>query len=132
MTGELSGHILIALPEYDAHVLCALLLGTPITAELHEPQRSALTEAANIIASATLSAIGNLTGFKLLPSVPSLSECAGDAALDDAIEAVDEGAGGVVALEARFTAASAQRMEGRMFVVPAPHSLRRLLERLGV
>ncbi len=132
ISGELAGHVLIALEQGDAQKLAALLVNGPHGPGLEEVHRSALTEAANIVASACLSAIGTLTGFRLVPSVPTLSECRGAAALDEALRQLDEGAGVVVALEARFVASTAQRIEGEMFVVPAPKSLRRLLERLGV
>jgi chemotaxis protein CheC len=132
ISGELSGHVLIALEQGDANRLAALLVNAPHGPGLEEVHRSALAEAANIVASACLSAIGTLTGFRLIPSVPTLSECRGEAALDEALREVDEGAGVVVALEARFVTSTAQRVEGEIFVVPAPRSLRRLLERLGV
>jgi len=126
--GDIEGHVLLALAERDALCLAALLLRAPAEASLGDEHRSALSEAANIVGSACLSAIGQLTGFRLLPSVPSLSHCA---ALDDALRAA-EGSGVMVVLEARFTAAATLPFEGRMFVIPATKSLRRLLERLGV
>jgi chemotaxis protein CheC len=132
ISGELAGHVLVALEQGDAHRLATLLVDGPHAPVLQEVHRSALTEAANIIATACLSANGTLTGFRLIPSVPTLSECHGTEALSAALHELDEGAGVIVALEAHFTASTAQRIEGEMFIVPARQSLRRLLERLGV
>jgi chemotaxis protein CheC len=95
-------------------------------------ERSAIGEAANIVASACLNAIGKLTGMKLLPSVPLLSQDSAATVMDDALEHTESQAGLVVVLEARFFTASNPLVGGQLLVLPARTSLHKLLDRLGV
>jgi chemotaxis protein CheC len=132
MTGGLAGHLLLVLPEDDAHRLCALLLNAPGEGMFREDERSAFSEAANIVASACLNAIGKLTGLRLLPSVPKVSQDIAGAVVDEALAKVNSNAGVVVVLEARFSAIAAPPIEGQLLVVPDRASLKRLLETLGV
>ncbi|HLL55696.1 MAG TPA: chemotaxis protein CheC [Myxococcaceae bacterium] len=135
VVGDLSGQLLLVLMERDAVRLGAVLLGKPGTAEgpLGEDHRSAFAETANILASACLSAIGKLTNFKLLPSVPTLAEDSAGAVMDRALTQLDSGPPGkAVVLECRFTTAGSVPIEGQLLVIPHLESLKRLLERLGV
>src|SRR4051812_29533556 len=55
MSGELSGKLVLVLPERDGFHLAGLLLNGTVGTSLSDVQRSALAEAANILASACLS-----------------------------------------------------------------------------
>ena len=133
MEGDLQGTLLLVLPEADAHRLAGLLLNAPSTDQLSDVQRSAIGEAANIVASACLSAISKLAGLKLLPTIPVLSEDSAGAVLDEALARVDTGGAGlVVVLEARFATAAVPRVGGQFLVLPDKSSLKKLLEKLGV
>ncbi|HVE83416.1 MAG TPA: chemotaxis protein CheC, partial [Myxococcales bacterium] len=129
--GQMAGRVMVVLERMAAHRLCELLLNESTGDRLREPQRSAFSEAANIVASACLSAIGQLTGLQLVPSVPTVDEDDADSVVQELLHRSDPGAGVAVVLETRF-AASAAPFEGQLLVVPHPASLRRLLERLGV
>lgn len=131
LLGDLSGRLLLVLPQTDAEELMALLLRQG-GANQREQQRSALAEAANIIASACLNAIGELTGLRLMPSVPSLAEHPARVVAGDAVKQLGEGAAAVVVLEARFSTVADHTIRGQLLLVPARSSLKRLLERLGV
>lgn len=131
--GELQGRLLFVMPQPDAVHLARLLArqlasgGGELTL-----QQSALAEAANIVASACLSAIGDLTQMTLLPSVPAVVERTDRAVLSEAVREVEEGAGLGVVLEARFEANTDHPFSGQLLVVPAFASVKRLLSRLGV
>jgi chemotaxis protein CheC len=132
MEGELKGHLLLVLPEKDAFELVGLLLNERGHAPLSEIQLSALGEAANIVASACLSAIGTLANLRLLPSIPTLNHDTVGQVLDDASELSDTGSGLVVLLEARFFTATQPLVGGELWVLPDEASLQKLLQRLGV
>jgi len=134
MEGDLQGRLLMVLPEDDAHRLVGLLLNAPDDGGFRDDQRSALSETANILASACLSAIGRLANLTLMPSVPSLREDHAGAVVDQELDAVDRDASSrkVVVLEADFSTSATAPIHGRLVVVTDMLNLGRLLERLGV
>jgi chemotaxis protein CheC len=129
MQGALTGKLLLILPEGDAHRLCSLLLDSPSTGRLKEPQKSAMGEVANIVASACLSAIGTMAGIHLIPSVPQL--------VQDRVKRVIAAVFGSRPREAtlimacRF-AAAVPDIAGQILVFPDEASVGVLLKRLGV
>lgn len=74
MLGDLTGRILLMVPEDDTRLLCDLLLrrdrGTTIA--LEELEQSSFKETANIVGGAYLNALSDFLGMMLMPSVPSL------------------------------------------------------------
>ncbi|RYZ42220.1 MAG: fibril biogenesis regulator DifG [Myxococcaceae bacterium] len=130
MTGELRGALVLLLPPKDGEALeSALVRGQPASAEERE---SALSEAANIIASACLSAIGRLTGWRLLPTVPRLERGPVRPVLAGVLGEVDSGPGPVVVLGTHFTATAPTALGGRMLLVLERGSTQALLARLGL
>ncbi|MBF5041756.1 fibril biogenesis regulator DifG [Aggregicoccus sp. 17bor-14] len=125
--GELNGSLLMLLPTRDGEALGQLLMGgTPASAE---DTRSALSETANILASACLSAIGTLTGWRLLPSVPHLTEGPAGDVVAEALSGMEGASARLVVLEARF---SAPQVSGQLLLLLEPRASRELLQRLGV
>ncbi|MCY1040117.1 chemotaxis protein CheC [Corallococcus sp. bb12-1] len=130
MTGELRGALVLLLPPHDGEALESVLVrGQPASPEERE---SALAEAANIIASACLSAIGRLTGWRLLPTVPRLERGPVRPVLADVLGEVDSGPGPVVVLAVYFTATAPTALGGRMLLVLERGSTQALLARLGL
>lgn len=130
IVGPLNGSLLVVLSSEDAKLLTELLLGAAPEGTLAGAHRDAFSEMANILASACLSAIGNLTGLKLLPSVPRLSE---DSAASVVAGAVNKGPRELgVVLEAQFTTVTSPSLSGHLVLVPDPNSLKALLQKLGV
>lgn len=127
--GELRGGMLLVLPRADAGALEALLLGGQ-GAEQAE-RDSVVSEVANIAASACLSAVGKLSGWKLMPTVPVLRRCGAREALAAAVDGEPE-SGRMVVLEARFQAASVPPVGGQLLLFLERDSARALLARLGV
>ncbi|WP_141333096.1 chemotaxis protein CheC [Myxococcus sp. AB025B] len=130
ITGALRGVLMLALPAPDAQALETLLLGAR---ECGQAERdSAVSEAANIVASACLSAIGKLTSWRLMPSVPTLRRASARELVGAAVGQVEGDPGRVVVLEARFMAAATPPVSGQLLLVLERDSSRALLARLGV
>lgn len=129
MEGQLRGVLLLVLPREDSAALETLLLRRQDAPA--EERESALSEAANIVASACLSAIGTLTGWRLLPTVPELVRGAAGLVVS---RAVTEAQGGdrMVVLETRFSAVGAPAVSGQVMLVLERESSKALLARLGV
>lgn len=129
--GGLRGVLLLVLPQEDGAALEALLLEGQ--AAIHQAERdSVVAETANIVASACLSAMGRLTGWKLVPTVPTVRRGRARDVVADAVGQVEGDASSVVVLEARFLATAAPPVGGQLVLVLARDSIRDLLARLGV
>jgi chemotaxis protein CheC len=131
MEGELTGRLFLSLTELNARRLCETLLARSHLPPLDETQRSALSEAANIVASACLSAMGGLVGVRLVPSVPTLWDGTADAVAQQATAGMER-EGPVLMLEASFVAHLGSVLSGQLLVLPDAPSVRELLRRLGV
>lgn len=130
ITGGLRGVLMLAMPLADGTALETLLLGGQ---EAGQAERdSAVSEAANIVASACLSAIGKLTSWRLMPSVPTLRRDSARALVDAAVAQVEGDSSRVVVLEARFMASATPPVSGQLLLVLERESSRALLARLGV
>lgn len=72
VVGDVGGQFLFTLDDAGAAKLAGLLLNRPprSVAEWGEIERSALLETGNILGSAYLSALTNLTGVRLFPTPP--------------------------------------------------------------
>ena len=130
MTGELRGLLLLVLPQQDGASLETLLLGGKPAAQ--DERDSVIMEVANIVASACLSAIGRLTGWKLMPTVPTLRRASANAVVEAAVGQVPGDVRSVVVLEARFQSATSPTVSGQVLLVLERDSSRALLSRLGV
>jgi chemotaxis protein CheC len=130
LTGELRGRMLFMLPPREGSALEWLLLRGQSAGTVE--RESAMSEAANIVASACLSALGKLTGWKLLPTVPVLQRGPGREVVAGAVAETEGEASREVVLEARFESSGAPSVSGQMLLVLERESAKRLLERLGV
>lgn len=126
--GEVNGVLALVLPEDAAQSLCAMLLNTPCDS-IAAAARDALSEAANILGSACLTALSQLTGYRLIPSVPTLIEGTAEEVVRALSEAGEEPGQVALVLETQLLSPP---VVGQLFLMPAPRSVRPLLERLGV
>jgi chemotaxis protein CheC len=129
--GELRGGLALVFSEENAQRWCSLLMKAPAKGPLKEEGRSALAEVANIAASVYLNAVGALTGLRLVPSVPQLSESAMKIFLQRALATPTPESPRLV-LVTRFWTREQPPGEGHMLFVPDEASVRRLLRCLGV
>ena len=94
---------------------------------VYDDEIAALTEAANIVASACLTVVGGLLPLKLLPSPPDLAE--GDVAT---LLGSGTGSFDAMVLEARFASTDSPGFVGQLMMVFGAEGMRTLLSRLGV
>ena len=98
---------------------------------MSEMQCSALKEVGNILASAYLSALGDLLRMTLIPSVPLLSMDRAEIVIGHALADFGEVSGMTLLLETEFFS-SDERINSQFFLLPAPSSLNAILTSLGI
>lgn len=126
--GELKGTLWWVLRDGDAHRLGQRLLARPgVTGPLSSSSAAALSEAANIVASACLSAMGTLVHANLLPTTPEVRETTVKALVGDG-----EGDALQTVLAASFTSTNAPTFSGLLVVTLDGATTAQALERLGV
>ncbi len=126
--GGLPGRLFWVLPREDARRLAGRLLRRPTaTGPLNVDEAAALTEAANIVASACLTVVGGLLRLKLLPSPPDLAEGEVGKLLGSGKGSFD-----AVVLEARFASTDSPGFVGQLMMVFGAEGMRTLLTQLGV
>ncbi len=85
--GDMDGQLILAFDEADGRQLAAGLLQRDVNSdpEWSALETSALMETGNILASAYLNALTQLTGYKLLPSAPYFLQDYGASVLEQAL-----------------------------------------------
>jgi len=129
--GELQGRLLLVLQQAEARRLALELLSRP-RHSLVDAELRALEEAGNIVACACLNAIAAFTGLRLLPSTPSISKASAEEVIDAAVHGLEQDAGMIMVLEARFSTCSAPMLCGQLLVLPRRDSVQLLFAKLGV
>lgn len=126
--GELKGTLWWLLRDGDAQRLGQRLLARPgVTGPLSSSATAALTEAANIVASACVSAMGTLVHANLLPTTPVVRETTVKTLVGDVAEEAQQ-----TVLAASFTSTNAPTFSGLLVVMLDPATTAQALERLGV
>ena len=126
--GGLRGMMWWVLPRADAMRLGARLLRRPAAhGHLSSDDHAALAEAANVVASACLSAIGDMSRVPLLPSTPELLE--GDVST---LMGNEESGAQSLVLESRFHSTDAPTFGGQLVLTFDGVSLAVLMEKLGL
>lgn len=134
LSGELSGHLLFAMTEKDARLLATVMLREPSMGAFTTVQKSALSEASNILGSACLSAIGTFSGLKLLPTTPELLYEVPRTVVERsvAISHTNGSSRTVTAVAVHLFSDGHPALRGTLLFVPDRHSVGVLLRRLGV
>ncbi len=132
--GEARGSILLLFPEQSACSLRNALLGLEDkTFCADEETVSTLKEVGNILASAYLTALGNLMQRVLIPSVPALAYDMTGAIVDTVL--IDLGQSGDLALmiEAEFGGdlGRGRTIKGHFFMIPDPQTFETFLAAAG-
>lgn len=131
--GDARGVILLILPEESArsmvHIVCG---GEP--PDLESPIAiSAMQEIGNILASAFLSAVGQLSGLSLIPSVPGYARDMAGSILDLVLIELSRLADTALVVETVF-GEQGEGVRGHFFLLPDPRTLEamiRAVERAG-
>ncbi len=135
MKGDLQGYILLVLDARDAQKMIAILTEVDPDAlseeDLNALDLTDLTEIANILVGAYLSAISAMTGLTIIPSVPELTIDMAAAIMS--VPAIEYGKIGdsVLFLGTQFTDEK-QKLHGHFFLIPDFTSYKILLNSLGL
>ena len=132
--GDARGSIMLLFPQESAHrLLCCLLNREERGLVMNELTVSALKEVGNILASAYLSAIGNLLHKTLIPSVPMLAYDMAGAVADYVLIDLSQGGNLALMIETDFSAGAddARRIRGHFFLMPDPQTLDIFLRMIG-
>jgi chemotaxis protein CheC len=131
--GDARGVILMIFPEASGGEVMRLVLGSRDVAPGEELAVSAMREIGNILASAFLSAIGQLAGFSLIPSVPGYARDMAGSILDLVLIELSRYEDTALAIETVFRE-SGEGIRGHFFLLPDPLTLEAMLaaaERAG-
>ncbi len=132
--GDARGSILLLFPQESAHhLLCSLLGRQGKGLVMNEISVSALKEVGNILASAYLSALGNLLNMTLIPSVPLLAYDMAGAVIDYVLIELSQVGDLALMVETVFSGDPDQDIDikGHFFLLPDPVSLDILLNAIG-
>lgn len=121
--GEARGHIFMIFPEESARFIVSLACGEKEIQSLEEEIHvSAMREVGNILASAFLSAISQLSGLSLIPSVPGFAHDMAGSILDHALIELSMLADKALVIETIFKEVD-EKIDSHFFLLPDPHTL---------
>jgi chemotaxis protein CheC len=130
--GDVKGNILVLIPWNGVLSVIRTLTGkrTAQPMALTEDETSVLKELANILTSAYLTALSNLLGVLLIPSIPGLAFDMVGAVVDSLLIERGQLEELAMVIETRFENPASGVM-GRLVLLPDPESLPDFLERLS-
>jgi chemotaxis protein CheC len=132
--GDARGSVMLLFPQESAHLLLCSLLGRQEKGlVMNEVTVSALKEVGNILASAYLSALGNLLNKTLIPSVPLLAYDMAGAVVDNVLIDLSQSGDFALMVETDFSGAPGQNLaiKGHFFLLPDPTTLNIFLSAVG-
>lgn len=138
MTGDLEGYLLMVMEPKDAYEIISLARGEKRTPQgvfniesMTDLDVSTLTEIANIMLGAYLSAICTLTNLSVMPSVPQLAVDMVGAILSIVAIEYSQVGDSVLFLNTNFTDKS-KEIRGHFFLIPDYESYNTLMKSLGL
>lgn len=132
--GDARGSIMLLFPQESAHRLLCNLLGDQGDAlVMNEVTVSTLKEVGNILASAYLSALGNMLHKTLIPSVPLLAYDMAGAVVDYVLIELSQSSDLAMLVETDFNGESSEALaiKGHFFLIPDPSTLEMFLNAAG-
>ena len=120
--GDARGVILMLFPEESGREVVRLALGGREAPPEDPLSVSAMREIGNILASAFLSAIGQLAGLSLIPSVPGYARDMAGSILDLVLIELSRLEDTALVIETVFREAG-EGIRGHFFLLPDPHTL---------
>ncbi|MBR4571787.1 MAG: chemotaxis protein CheC [Candidatus Riflebacteria bacterium] len=132
--GEISGRFLLLIPEATSiKILKTLMPGFEISSltKMGEMESSCMREIGNILAGAFLNALSVLTQTPMLNSLPSLNFDYAGAMIDNVVADMTAVSDKVLMMETSFIEEQ-EDMRIHIFILPAPDSLKLLLQKIGV
>lgn len=121
--GEARGHIFMIFPEESARFIVSLACGEKEIQSLEEEIHiSAMKEVGNILSSAFLSAISQLSGLSLIPSVPGFAHDMAGSILDHVLIELSMLADKALVIETLFKEVD-EKIDSHFFLLPDPQTL---------
>jgi chemotaxis protein CheC len=120
--GDARGVILMIFPEKSGQEIVRLVLGTAETVPEDALSVSAMREIGNILTSAFLSAIGQLAGLSLIPSVPGYARDMAGSILDLVLIELARLEDTALVIETLFLEGG-EGIHGHFFLLPDPQTL---------
>lgn len=132
--GQVNATVLYLFSVEDMCLLVDLLTGQAdgTTTRIDEMGRSVTMEVGNILTGSFLGAIADLTGLRLLPSVPWLAHDMLGAVLPAALTEFGYAEDQVLMIRTTFSRESGGRIDGHFFMLPDVQSLDTLFDSLGI
>jgi chemotaxis protein CheC len=135
MLGDLTGRMLLVVPQSNALLLSDLLLrrepGT--TSEFGDLEQSSIKEAGNILGGAYMNALSDFMGMMLLPSVPSLAVDLSGAVLSTTHLSFGRDKDVVFCVETNFHFEEASAdLRGHFLLLPAVASLNSIFDAIRI
>lgn len=126
--GEANGTIFMVFPEESARTIISLMTGTKGEVDMNDEMNiSAMKEVGNILSSAFLSAISQLSGLSLIPSVPGYAWDMAGSILDSVLIEISRLADRALVIETQFLEIG-ENIESHLFLLPDPHTLHATLK----
>lgn len=132
--GDARGNVMLLFPQKSAQrLLCSLLPHQESNLVMNEMNTSALKEVGNILASAYLSALGNLLQKSLIPSVPMLAYDMAGAVVDYVLIELGQTGNMALMVETEFSGDPevGEFIKGHFFLMPDPQTLDIFLHQVG-
>lgn len=134
VVGDAPGHMLVVMRDEAARGLVDQLMGGMGGGEgaaFTEIELSALQEVGNVLTSAYLGALAQLTGLHLEPTPPAVGVDMGGALVSAAITEIAVTASTALLIDSGFSAPGIASV-GDVLFLPTPDALSSVLERLGL
>jgi len=126
--GEANGTIFMVFPEESAKAIISLMTGAAGEIDMSDEMNiSAMKEVGNILASAFLSAISQLAGLSLIPSVPGFAHDMAGSIMDYVLIEISRLADKALVIETRLKERG-ESIESHLFLLPDPHTLSVILK----
>jgi chemotaxis protein CheC len=130
--GDVEGYMVISFSESQAALISNYLMGTnDDRLELTEEKESALKEVGNILASAYLTAMSDLAGFRLRPSVPYITYDIVETAVNPIMEDIGQTAEYALITDNEFLL-DGKSIAGKCITFYNRESFTKILEALGL
>lgn len=132
--GEVEATVLFIFPERGAFRLIDMLTGMEpgFTTGIDEMGRSVVMEIGNILTGSFLGAISEMTGMRLVPSVPYLAHDMLGAVLPTALAEFGYEDDQILMIQTTFSQSSSDQIDSQFILLPDVVSLKQLFINLGM
>lgn len=132
--GDISGRMLLLMPEQTAVKLLRVLVGDSTvtnTAEINDFELSCLKELGNIVSGSFLNAFAKLTSTTVFNSLPSVSFDMAGSLIDGVVSSLAEVSDSVFLIEASLKESN-ENLQINILLLPESDSLEKILSLIGV